>query len=205
MHAGPRGERATRPTNDHDIGDACSWGRPHKHIDRTALRLPQSSARRRPSAMAPICRQFRRATPSWVLLCAELITHQNYITHFNSTVNSPMGPGLINAMEPGSHPSWHTNRTPGGLAAPCSPSWRAMVGPGCERKITRTPLLRHRCLVSNLHRVRAVQYTRIRHSPMGPFSPASLTLLSLLRVQQSTYCRPSSDWDSTALDVDLRV
>ena len=118
MHAGPRGERATRPTNDHDIGDACSWGRPHKHIDRTALRLPQSSARRRPSAMAPICRQFRRATPSWVLLCAGPITHQSYISHFNSTVNSPMGPGLTNAMEPGSHPSWHTNRTPGAQFGP---------------------------------------------------------------------------------------
>ena len=26
--------------------------------------------------------------------------------------NSPMGLGLTNTMEPGSYPSWHTNRTP---------------------------------------------------------------------------------------------
>jgi len=51
----------------------------------------------------------------------------------------------------------------------------AMVGPGCERKITRTPLLRHWCLVSNLHRVRTMQYKHIIYLPMGPFSRAFTT------------------------------
>ena len=89
--------------------------------------------------------------------------------------NSPMGLGLTNAMEPRSYPSWHTNRTPWahrGLAVPCSSSWHAMVGPGCEWKITRTPLLRHQCLVSNLQPVRAMQYKQVIHPPMGPFSRA---------------------------------
>jgi len=120
------------------------------------------------------------------LLFAEPITHKSYIIHFNSMANSPMGLGLTNAMEPGSYPSWHTNCTPSGtvrgLAVPCSSSWRAVVGPGCERKITRTPLLHHRCLVSNLQPVRDMQYKQAIHPPMGPFSRA-FTLPGL----QSTY------------------
>ena len=48
----------------------------------------------------------------WVVLFAEPIIHENYIIHFNSMANSPMGLGLTNTMEPRSYPSWHTNRTP---------------------------------------------------------------------------------------------
>ena len=92
------------------------------------------------------------------LLFARPIAHKNHIIQLNGRLTC--GPGLNMAMEPGSYPSWHANCThPGsslGLAVPCSPSWHAMVGPGCDRKITRTPPLRHWCLVSNLHPVRAM-------------------------------------------------
>ena len=113
------------------------------------------------------------------LLFAEPIRHQNCITHF---INSQLTyrPGLEN-ITPG---SWGltcagTQTVPHGHGSvPCGAQqlyMAAMVGPGCERKITRTPLLRHWCLVSNLHRVRTMQYKQTIHPPMGPFSRASTT------------------------------
>ena len=138
------------------------------------------------------------------LLFAGPIAHKNHIIQLNGRLTC--GPGLDMAMEPGSYPSWHANCThPGsslGPAVPCNPSWHAMVGPGCDRKITRTPPLRHRCLVSNLHPVRAMLYKQVIHPPMGPFSRAST--LPGLQSTQSTCWTTSSDWDNTVLNVDLR-
>ena len=102
-----------------------------------------------------------------------------YIIHF---INSQLtyGPGLQNTTPW----SWgltraSTQTVPHGHGlVPCGaqqPYMAAMVGPGCQRKLTRTPLLRHRCLVSNLHRVRTMQYNQTLHPPMGPFSRASTT------------------------------
>ena len=144
--------------------------------------------------MAPRCHQFRRATPPLGECCSSPNLSHIRIIEFNSMANSPVGLGLT---RPGTQtvPSGHSL----GLAVPCSPSWDAMVGPGCDRKITRTPPLRHQCLVSNLHPVRAMLYKQVIHPPMGPFSRAS-TLPGL----QSTYWTTSSDWDNMVLNVDLR-
>ena len=184
-------------------GDACNWGRTHKH------RLDNTQAASLVWGVGPQP-WFRDATSfdgqprrGRAMLFAKPITHKNYIIHFNSMANSPMCLGLTNTMEPGSYPSWHPTVPLGhslGLAVPCSSSWCAMVGPGCERKITRTPLLCHWCLMSNLHPVRVMQYKQVIHPPIGPFSRV-FTLPEL----QSTYWTPLSDWDSTVLDVDLRV
>ena len=114
-----------------------------------------------------------------------------------------MGPGSTWPWNPGlTRPSTQTVPLRGNSLGQAVPSWHAMVGPGCDPKITRTPPLRHRCLVSNLHLVRAMLYKQVIHPPMGPFSRAST--LPGLQSTQSTCWTTSSDWDNTVLNVDLR-
>ena len=157
-------------------GDACNWGRTHKHRTQAASPVRGVGPQPWPQDAASSDGQPRQGR---ALLFAEPIRHQNCIIHF---INSRLtyGPGLEN-ITPW---SWgltcaSTRTVPHGHgSAPCGaqqPYMAAMVGPGCQRKITWTPLLRHQCLVSNLHRVRTMQYNQTLHPPMGPFSRASTT------------------------------
>jgi len=117
-------------------GDACNWGRTHKHRTQAASPVRGVGPQPWPQDAASSDGQPRQGR---ALLCAEPIRHQNCIIHF---INSRLtyGPGLEN-ITPW---SWGLTRAStrtvphGHGSAPCSaqqPYMAAMVGPGCQRKI----------------------------------------------------------------------
>jgi len=166
----------------------------------------QPGARHRPSAMASRCRQFRRATPpkASAALRRTYQTSEFYNT-FNSTANSPMGLDLKTPW------SWGLTRA-GTQTVPHGHG----SAPGSAQQLYMAAMVWIR-LWPGLTPDATASSTVSRVQPTPCQSYAIQTNKSYTDLWtpsrghppwprlQSTYWTPLSDWDSTVLDVYLRV